>query len=121
MPSEQYWTESKGGRGAPAVGYVPQESRSRNKWIKWGSIAIAVLAVIGIVTGVAVSQTTKNKNSGSGSSSQENSISGANGTSQVGNDPSNFKKDDSLHQSFWAMAYTPEVFAMTARRQTDGY
>jgi len=74
---------------------------------KIGGIIFAIIAVIAIVVGVVVSQVTK-KN-GNSSSSGSGSGSSGNGTQvDVGSDPSQFDKDSRLHQSFWAMAYTPQ-------------
>ena len=117
IPSEQYWSSDPArystGPLAPAADdeYVPQGGGKSNKK-KWiiGGIILGVLAVIAIVVGVVVSQTVgKSKNSGSGGGSG----SGQSGDGVVDqtdpNDPSTFTKDSRLHQSFWAMAYTPQV------------
>lgn len=120
IPSEQYWSEPSrfstgplaptsdeydGGAAAPA-------KSNKRKWIIGGSI-LAILAIIGIVVGVVVSQvrgngSSSNSGSGSGSGSEQ---SGGDGTvNQTDpNDPSTFEKNPALHQSFWAMAYTPQV------------
>lgn len=104
IPSEQYWAEPAGGRPR---GYAPNESGSRftRKW-KITAIVLGVIAVIAIVVGVVVSQVTKSKSNGS-SSGSSNSADGSNGVLK-GDDPSVFDKDSNLHQSFWAMAYTPQ-------------
>jgi len=109
IPSEQYWNEPSRHSTGPLApqdyeeGPAPGKS-NKKKWII-GGVILGILAVIGIVAGVVVSQTRKGSNggnSGSGSSSS------GNGTTDLSN-PSEFEKDSRLHQSFWAMAYTPEV------------
>lgn len=106
IPSENYWPESS---SAPPVNYAAQEAKARrNRLWKWGGIIFGVLAVIAIVVGVVVSQVTK-KNGGSSSSSDNQTSTTTNGTtSTLNGDPSQFTKDSRLHQSFWAIAYTPE-------------
>jgi hypothetical protein len=106
IPSEQYWPESTS--AAQGTDFAAQEAKAkRNRLLKWGGIIFGVLAVIAIVVGVTVSQVTKNKG-GSGSSSNSGS-SGSGGTAVLnGTDASEFEKDSRLHQSFWALAYTPE-------------
>jgi hypothetical protein len=104
IPSEQYWANTD--NGMPVRGYTSNAGSGKSKNRKWkiAAIVIAVVAIIAIVVGVVVSQVTKK--SGSGNSGKGSSSSG-NGT-LVGSDPSVFDKDPNLHQSFWAMAYTPQ-------------
>lgn len=112
IPSEQYWSEpSRYSTGplapTPDDDYVPRAGKSnKKKWII-GGVILGVLAVIAIVVGVVVSQTVgKSDSNGSGSSSG----SGSGTVEQTDpDDPSTFTKDDRLHQSFWAMAYTPQA------------
>ena len=110
IPSEQYWADA--GDNGPVRGYTANQGtgKSNRKW-KIAAIVFAVVAIIAVVVGVVVSQVTKKSgnggntgNSGSGSSSSGNGTSGV----LVGNDPSVFDKDPNLHQSFWALAYTPQ-------------
>ncbi|WVF68708.1 hypothetical protein IAT40_003480 [Kwoniella sp. CBS 6097] len=114
IPSEEYYpmtdqagatgTGGNGGGGFSAA--AGHQGRSRKKWFIIGGV-IALLAVIGIVVGVVVSQVNKNKDGGN-SSSNSNTSSSGNGTLTSGGDPSKFDKDDRLHQSFWGFAYTPQ-------------
>lgn len=110
VPSESYWPETS---TSPPIDYAAQDAKARrSRLLKWGGIIFAVLAIIAIVVGVTVSQVTKNNgNSGSGSGSSNSGNNGGtsttNGTSTNG-DASQFDKDSRLHQSFWALAYTPE-------------
>jgi hypothetical protein len=63
---------------------------------------LGVAAAIGIIAGIVISQVGKR---GSGKETGSKGKSGSGGTS--GN--STFVKDDRLHQSFWGIAYTPQV------------
>ncbi|EPT05523.1 hypothetical protein FOMPIDRAFT_158561 [Fomitopsis schrenkii] len=94
-----------------------QTGSRKSKFIVIGSVfGLVVLIVAGIVIGVEVSKhnSSNKSSSGSGSSAQKSSS----GTYAVGpygvvqqtdpNDPSTFIKDDSLKQSFYGMAYTPD-------------
>lgn len=113
IPSEQYWSEpSRFSTGplAPNYGdqdqYAPAPAKSnKKKWII-GGIILGILAVVAIVVGVVVSQTTGK--SGGGNKSGQSSGNGTVDQTDP-NDPSTFTKDSRLHQSFWAMAYTPQV------------
>lgn len=117
IPSEQYWSEpSRYSTGplapTPDDEYEPRGAgagkSNKKKWII-GGIILGVLAVIAIVVGVVVSQTVGKSDSSSGSNgSGQSSGNGTVGQTDP-NDPSTFTKDDRLHQSFWAMAYTPQV------------
>jgi hypothetical protein len=112
IPSDQYWNEPSRFSTGPlaptpddAYDEAPRKSHKKT-WIIVGAV-LGVLAIAGIVAGVVVSQLNKNgdgKGSGSGSSSSGS----GNSTTDLSN-PSVFDKDDRLHQSFWAIAYTPEV------------
>jgi hypothetical protein len=120
IPSDQYWNEpTRFSTGAYAPTYNDNDdgyegtgagkgTSNKKKWII-GGVVLGVLAIAGIVAGVVVSQMNK-KSGGSGSSSDSGSSgSGSgNGTTDLSN-PSQFDKDSRLHQSFWAIAYTPEV------------
>ncbi|WVR06642.1 hypothetical protein IAU60_003674 [Kwoniella sp. DSM 27419] len=111
IPSEHYYSMSdqpldpSGSAGYSGAG-ASSASRSRRRWWIIGGVVLAILAIIGIIVGVVVSQVNKNHKSSS-SSSGDSSTSG-NGTLSTNGDPSNFKKDDRLHQSFWGFAYTPQ-------------
>nr|XP_019045226.1 glucan 1,3-beta-glucosidase [Kwoniella bestiolae CBS 10118]OCF24156.1 glucan 1,3-beta-glucosidase [Kwoniella bestiolae CBS 10118] len=109
IPSEQYYSMSDqpsyGGNG----GFTQASPRGggKRKWWIIGGI-LGVLALIGIIVGVVVSQV--NKNNSSSSSNSGSSQRNGNGTSTIKNegDPSDFDKDSRLHQSFWGFAYTPQ-------------
>lgn len=103
-----------GGGFASAANRNGAEGGSKRKWWITGGI-LALLAIGGIVAGVVVSQVHKGSGSKGTSSSDATSGTGTgsgssgNGTVSLGSDPSVFTKDDRLHQSFWAFAYTPQV------------
>jgi exo-beta-1,3-glucanase (GH17 family) len=99
-----------------------QRARTRrNRWIIIGSIAgVLALVVIGVVTGVTVSNNNKKPKTNTANSSNSpsdpssSSGDGSSGSSAGGtnlddpNDPSKFKKDSRLIQSFYGLAYQPE-------------
>lgn len=122
IPSEQYWNEPSRFSTGPLANnsneedYAVPAGRSGGGWSnkkKWivGGVILGVLAVAGIVAGVVVSQTRGKGSSGGSGSGSSGSGSGGDGTVEQTdpNDPSTFTKDSRLHQSFWAMAYTPQV------------
>ena len=115
IPSEQYWSEPSRYSTGPLAPreddeYVPKGKSNKKKWII-GGIILGVIALIAIVVGAVVSQTVgKSNGSGSsGSGSGSGNGSGDKVEQTDPNDPSTFTKDDRLHQSFWAMAYTPQA------------
>lgn len=115
IPSDQYWNEpSRFSTGPYAPDFNndndneyggPPVKSNKKKWII-GGVILGILAIAGIVAGVVVSQT-KNKGSSGGGSSGSGSGNSGDGTDL--SNPSQFDKDSRLHQSFWAIAYTPEV------------
>lgn len=66
----------------------------KKKWW-WIAGALLVVAIIAVAVGIAVSKSNK-KDSATGAVKSDK------------NDPSNFEKDPNLHQSFYAMCYTPQ-------------
>lgn len=111
IPSEQYWNEPSRFSTGPLApnddqfDERPAGKSNKKKWII-GGVILGVLAIAGIVAGVVVSQT---KGKSSGSSGSGSSSSGNGTTTTDLSNPSKFDKDSRLHQSFWAIAYTPEV------------
>ena len=73
-------------------------------------MGLVVLIAIGVTVGVVVSKNNKSDTKSSGSSSS-GGTKGGDSSNPGGDidlsDPSNFKKDDRLHKSFYGMAYTP--------------
>jgi hypothetical protein len=120
IPSEQYWGDNAATSDDDSSNKGAKSTR--NRWLKIGGIVFAIIAIIAIVVGVVVSQVTKkgshgNSNasasdsggSGSGGNGSNNGGSGTSGgTGKNGNSASDFEKDPRLHQSFWALAYTPQ-------------
>ncbi|KAK4054985.1 hypothetical protein OIO90_003326 [Microbotryomycetes sp. JL221] len=97
------------------------QRRSKGNKVKfWIVIVIAVLVIIGVGVGIGVWRATATSSgssndskdeSGSTSTSNGNEMQYIQGTAKVvrsvPNDPSQFEKDDRLHQSFFGMCYTP--------------
>ncbi|KAJ3997684.1 glycoside hydrolase family 17 protein [Lentinula boryana] len=89
-----------------------QTRSQRSKWIIIGSV-IGLLGLIAIGVGVGVGVSKNNSKNSSTTSSDtangatSNSSSNGNPVQTDPNDPSTFEKDPSLHQSFYALAYTP--------------
>ncbi|WWC96433.1 hypothetical protein V866_003301 [Kwoniella sp. B9012] len=106
IPSEEYYPMTDKSEGFTQTS--PRGRGGKRKWFIIGGI-VGVLALIGILVGVVVSQVNKNKNNNNNSSNSSNSGSG-NSTTTIKNenDPSDFDKDSRLHQSFWGFAYTPQ-------------
>ncbi|WWD05203.1 hypothetical protein V865_003276 [Kwoniella europaea PYCC6329] len=106
IPSEEYYPMTDKSEGFTQTS--PRGRGGKRKWFIIGGI-VGVLALIGIIVGVVVSQVNKNNNNDSNSSNSSNSGSG-NSTTTIKNenDPSDFDKDSRLHQSFWGFAYTPQ-------------
>ncbi|WRT66715.1 uncharacterized protein IL334_003678 [Kwoniella shivajii] len=106
IPSEEYYpmTDTIANQNGGFTATTPPRS-NKKKWLIIGGIVLGIIALIGIIVGVVVSQVNKNNNSSSGTSS----VNGSDGsTLKNSNDPSDFDKDDNLHQSFWGFAYTPQ-------------
>ena len=61
--------------------------------------------IIALAVGLGVGLSRNNKSSSSGS---KGGATNPESSDSVGSDPSNFVKDDRLHQSFYDIAYTPE-------------
>jgi len=82
-----------------------QTGNRRSKLLVIGAL-IALLAIIAVGVGVGVSVSNKNRATSNGSSNGSNNSS--NPVQQTDpNDPSTFKKDSRLKQSFYGLAYTP--------------
>lgn len=78
-------------------------TRKSKVWL-WGGIVVAgILIIAGIVAGVVISQGKKGSSSSSGGGSK------GGGVVSNPNDPSDFTKNDKLHNSFYGFAYTPIV------------
>ncbi|KAG5648862.1 hypothetical protein DXG03_000211 [Asterophora parasitica] len=76
--------------------------KRRSKYIVIGIVVLLVILIAGGVTaGILISN--NNKSSSGGKSSTDKST-----DKNASKDPSVFKKDPSLHKSFYGMAYTPE-------------
>ena len=92
------WTEKRHS-GAPVEAYTtsdPALHRRKKIWTIAGAV-IAVVLIVGVVVGIVVAKH-RNSNDSTSPSSGSNVLSG---------DPSKFKKDSALHNSFWGMCYTP--------------
>lgn len=110
IPADQLWAMERGKERVPASDYQyqePTQGKSRKKW--WWILAavVVVAAIVGVVVGVVVTQTNKKGGSSSGKAGG-NSTAGGGATLKDPNDPSNFDKDDRLHNVFWGMAYQPD-------------
>lgn len=79
-------------------------SRRAKKIVLGSVVALVVIVALAVGLGVGLSRNKSSSSSSSGSSGASNPES----DSSVGDDPSNFEKDDRLHQSFYGIAYTPE-------------
>ncbi|WWC88321.1 uncharacterized protein L201_003229 [Kwoniella dendrophila CBS 6074] len=115
IPSEEYYpmTDNSTTNQEKYGGFTASRPYGSNgkkkKWLIIGGVILGVIALIGIIVGVVVSQVNKNKNSNSGSSNSGSTSNGNNGnTLKNANDPSDFTKDSNLHNSFWGFAYTPQ-------------
>ncbi|OCF56932.1 glucan 1,3-beta-glucosidase [Kwoniella mangroviensis CBS 10435] len=106
IPSEEYYPMTDKSEGCTQTS--PRGRGGKRKWFIIGGI-VGMLALIGIIVGVVVSQVNKNNNNNNNYSNSSNSGSG-NSTTTIKNenDPSDFDKDSRLHQSFWGFAYTPQ-------------
>lgn len=96
------WTEKRqsGAQFDQFTPAPPVRSRKKMMWTVGGAV-VALVLIIGTVAGIVVARhrNDKNETSSSGSgSSNSNALSG---------DPSKFKKNSALHNSFWGMCYTP--------------
>ncbi|PWN91767.1 glycoside hydrolase [Acaromyces ingoldii] len=85
--------------GAYDQGVPPYRAKNglfagKKKWW-WIAGALLIVAIIAVAVGIAVSKSNK-KDSATGAVKSDK------------NDPSNFEKDPDLHQSFYAMCYTPQ-------------
>lgn len=107
IPSEQYWATNDPAplRGFDAIGEAERQRQKRKRGIIIGSI-VGALVLVAVVVGVAVGVT---RSRGSGSGSASGNTGNSTSTLSNGGDPSKFDRNDKLHQSFWAMAYTPQV------------
>ncbi|WVO18592.1 hypothetical protein L204_106311 [Cryptococcus depauperatus] len=111
IPSEAYYPVSND-RPAPFLDPAAQQkSKQKKKMFVIGGIILAAVIIIAIVIGVVVSQVKKNDDNGKGSKDGKDGKNSSNkdGSVVIGDDPSNFKKDSNLHQSFWGFAYTPSA------------
>lgn len=103
IPSEQYWAESTNQRGYGNNNIANPGKGKRKFWYWTGGVLLLVALIIGVVVGVVVAKGKKDGKSASASSASTSA------TLSDPDDPSSFAKDDRLHQSFWAIAYTPQV------------
>ena len=109
VPSENYWPDSNQSNDR-GMGYAGQDPSARKKRLwKIAAAIFAVTAIIAIVVGVVVSQVSNN---GGGGDSNDND---GDATLANADDPSDFEKDERLHQSFWAFAYSPSVRLLAPR------
>jgi exo-beta-1,3-glucanase (GH17 family) len=107
MTADQLWAmENGGGSAVKETNYQYQEpapTKSNKKW--WWIIGaiVVICAIVAVVVAVVLTQTKKND-----SGSKSGSGSGDGTSIKDPNDPSNFDKDERLHQVFWGMAYQPD-------------
>ncbi|SPC66500.1 uncharacterized protein UHOD_12245 [Ustilago sp. UG-2017b] len=71
----------------------------RNKLWTIGGALVAIILIIGVVVGIVVARKKDSEDSASSSKSSSGSF--------LSGDPSKFKKNLALHNSFWGMCYTP--------------
>ncbi len=94
------WTEKRQS-GVPILATEddtsPALARRKKLWTIGGAV-LAVVLIIGVVVGIVVAKHHNSNHAASPSTSNNNVLSG---------DPSKFKKDPALHNSFWGMCYTP--------------
>ncbi|CBQ71356.1 conserved hypothetical protein [Sporisorium reilianum SRZ2] len=100
------WNEKRQS-GVPMETYASESPLRNRKKLYWtiGGAVLAAVLLIGVVVGIVVAKhrsqndsTSPSSGSSSSSSSNSNVLSG---------DPSKFKKNSALHNSFWGMCYTP--------------
>lgn len=111
MTADELWAMETGKEPVPnSYQYEePAQPKSKKKLWIWLGVLLGLAAIGGIVAGVVVSQMNKKSNgSSSGKSGSGNSTSGDGTALKDPNDPSNFDKDERLHNVFWGMAYQPD-------------
>ncbi|KAF9648006.1 glycoside hydrolase [Thelephora ganbajun] len=100
-----------GENGHPSPWLEKQQSGNRKSKILLVGALVGIVAIIAIGVGVGVSLSNKNRTKSSGNTPNNNGTSGDNTTTPVQqenpNDPSTFKKDSRLKQSFYGLAYSP--------------
>lgn len=100
-----------GDTGRPSEWLEKQQTGSRRSKLIVVAALVTLLALIGVGVGVGVSVSNKNRNKTGGSNSNSNSNGSNNSSNPVSqsdpNDPSTFKKDPRLKQSFYGIAYEP--------------
>ncbi|ORY31807.1 glycoside hydrolase superfamily [Naematelia encephala] len=104
IPSETYWTSDSPNLRGYSDPTPP--ARSKKAWYWIGGVALAIIVLVAVVVGVVVGK----DRSGKGNNNDAVKSGDTNSTSTLSNstDPSQFTKDSRLHQSFWAIAYTPQ-------------
>jgi exo-beta-1,3-glucanase (GH17 family) len=97
--------------GKPSEWLEKQQSGSRRSKLLLVGALVTLLVLIGVGVGVGVSVSSKNRTATGGNNSNSNNNSNTNSSDPVSqsdpNDPSTFKKDSRLKQSFYGMAYSP--------------
>ncbi|EST07370.1 Glycoside hydrolase, family 17 [Kalmanozyma brasiliensis GHG001] len=92
------WTEKRQS-GVPDTYAAAAPTRTRKKlWWTLGGAILAVALIAGVVAGIVVAKHKNSNQSAPSSSGNSNVLSG---------DPSKFKKNSALHNSFYGMCYTP--------------